>query len=1120
MPRVKIYSGSSWAAFTDNCHAWLPDSEQTCCILAPSHMKSERIQALFDGHVCMTTKELLERYVSAKTGQQQLLSKQAVEQLLLSIIFEKSDQQKKGATRYLNIETYHQGYARALTEFILDFRENGQINLLETLNAFKKQALSAKERDLINIHDELENLLSTENIFDFRRAVFDFVDDHKAGNPAVFLPEYAESPLIVFGFSYLSMLESKLLGYLMYRFKQSVFLQCRNDKAAESVSKCQITVSDFLDKARSVFKDEIEYFQLDNTSTNPQMELLSELIFQDDKKQLLNPKEVSIRLMQSNDRFAEIITLARIIRQLNDSGMSFDQIRLIFPQQAYISLVHEVFPRYQIPFTLASGTPMTFYPLAQLIKNMVIQAVDMNPYATREKIFSSSYITFSCQATDDQIRKFLEKINPTIYDEISHLLTGNRSVKLNYNKLHSLQKKAGAVIRSTEKLHPLNLALIYFSLKFAHDDQVRRRRSLEIILDYYVLSQAERALYVFRGEMRASAFSKAIDKLIDQFQIKQCIDNTAQSSDADIRALVECEQAVLAGIRRICDRLELQYAALSREADGKFPLSDMALTFTRLMSDPENGIAHTDAAGITILNSVAPPLTSCPVTILGGLVDGDFPAQDPFNFLQPKSEGQYLSDALSNVDRDRHALYQLIASTPDTLIMSYPMSDGGKRLLTSPFIAEVRKCFDGIDIIQSDTANTQRYSNREKIEFIARNVDANLNSVKPVVHEFPNEFISRLSQIFTCDGLRSRIDQFSKCDGLLQSEIVQAAIKKHVHEFVAITIENLERYAGCPMRFLFDDMMSLKPEYITDYHPDTTERGKLMQHILTEFSSAMVDAGEINDESYTVLKDIASVAVDGMLHEKDDLFNHRFKGSLLAGLEQTQARGKRPGYLAAFLRFEQTKPDMLNPFLAKIESGINITTNQDQVISLKLTIDRVDRTKDGKYLILYNYSIADLGDVEGIGKGLKFKLPLQILALRDYVSHNQVQGEAVGAGTYLVKTYRNIKRGGYFALQDLQATRKEKVSDETPIYSAQRKFGFLPYANLQQELNQAQDRVNHIHNLIQRGRFHLTVSAMKDQICPNCHFWRICRKEQLRLDKLYSQIDKKDHYVPLRRLVE
>jgi ATP-dependent helicase/DNAse subunit B len=190
-----------------------------------------------------------------------------------------------------------------------------------------------------------------------------------------------------------------------------------------------------------------------------------------------------------------------------------------------------------------------------------------------------------------------------------------------------------------------------------------------------------------------------------------------------------------------------------------------------------------------------------------------------------------------------------------------------------------------------------------------------------------------------------------------------------------------------------------------------------------------------------------------------------------------------------------------------------------QGIPIDIEIERVDVTSNGEFLVIFNYSTADHGDVEKIGKGLRFKLPVQILALRQYLESSADKNKTVaGAGVYLVKGHRNIKRGGYFALKDLQANREDKVSDETPIFSGQRKYGFLPAANFEQELQTVRQRISHIVDLIHRGRFHLPICSVKDQICPNCHFSRICRKEQLRLDKLYSQVDEKETYKPLRRV--
>jgi ATP-dependent helicase/DNAse subunit B len=550
---------------------------------------------------------------------------------------------------------------------------------------------------------------------------------------------------------------------------------------------------------------------------------------------------------------------------------------------------------------------------------------------------------------------------------------------------------------------------------------------------------------------------------------------------------------------------------------------DLVQAFTTMMRDAEYYLLDERSDGIFVSTPQEAPLErNWEATFLGGLIAGDFPEQAPFNFLQPKSEGRALTGDLALVDRDRQALYQILASTLRHVFISYPISAGNKKLLVSPFVTEIRKCF-AAEIPTENEASQQIYTGREKLAFIAQNIDRAVDRAAPLLREFkhhaPDSF-EQIIAILECDGRRASVSTFSPFDGLIGSNAALAAIVAQLQEHAALQVDQLERFAGCSLRFLFDDLMHLKPDFITDYHPDTTERGLLMRRILTAYSRAVAAAEKIPDHAATVLHEAASAVAADMLTEKDNLFSRRFKTGLLAGLQNTASdKSRRPGVLAAFLEFEKNTPDLLSPYQADLIFSRNAAMAlrlKDLPFDIPITIARIDRTNDGKYLIIFNYSSADLGDVEKIGKGLRFDLPLQILALRQNLPDKNKT--VAGAGVCLVKSHRDLKRGGYFALKDLQATRRENVSEQTPIFSGQRKYGFLPAANFEQELQNVERRVAHIVDLIQRGRFHLPICSMKDQICPNCHFNRICRIEQLRVDKLYAQANPDETYKPLRKV--
>jgi len=1129
LSQVTFCSAPSWAILLEKSSEWLNEKSKQALVLIPENWFSPNLQKKFPNSLALTPTQLLQRYINKKFGKKQLLSKQSVEYLLLSVIFQTSSKDQQTTTRYLNIETYHQGYIRALTEFILDFRENGQENLLTALNAFKRDVLTAKERDLIDIHDELENLLEQNNLFDYRRAVFDFLGDKETGKPENFLPEFSDATLVIVGYNHINFLESKLIGWLMYRFKSSIFTFCQNSNAAEATFKSQVSIHDFINKAKQVFKDNFSEINIPPTS-NTLLQPLAELLFVDDKKKHLSGSTTNAFINSSNDRYNEVTLIARQIRLLLTDGVPYQDIRVIFPNyETYCSLLTEVFPRYKIPFKLSSGTPLAFFPLAQLLSNMINQAVVASPFALREHIFSSPYITFSDEVTADGLNKFVSNIADefsAIHETISESLLKPQSFTLNYSWLQAIQKKAVLTIRSSENLHPLQLVVRYFSKLHENDREKKQREISKAATNYFLLSRAERALYVWRSEMEVTGFANAFERLLKHFQIEKHPNDPGSQNNETLKAVMEQDRLVLETVRKIIKHLELQLSTLAVKSGQKFPLTDLARSFSSLMSDPEFYLPDEGKEGVAVFTPDEASLKYMPVTFIGGLIDGEFPAKEPFNFLQPKREGEALSDSLSFVDKDRQIFYQLIAATTDKLYISNPVSDSGKKLLISPFVTEIQKCFSEEENLTA-TTNEKLYTSREKLVYLGQQIDRSFDSTKSLLKEYREnslEFFNQIISIFGCDGLRGSINNFSQFDGLFYSSAAISAIQQQVDDSFVFDVEKLERFAGCPLRFLFDDLLQLKPEFLYDYHPDRTERGILIKKILIDYSKVAAAEGGVPENAAMILQQSAASALEEILNEKEDLFNVRFKRGLTLGLNQDEGtKRKRPGLLAAFLKYERTAKDQIEPFLADISFENNEKNDNKFLldnIPIDIKVERVDKTKDGKFLIVYNYSIADFGNVEEIGKGLRFNLPLQIIALRDYLEGLQKTEVAAGAGIYLVRNYRNIKRGGYFAIKDLQAKREEKVSEETPIISGQRKFGFLPAANFEEELINIKKRVIHIKNMIQRGRFHLPICTVKDQTCANCYFTRICRKEQLRLDNLYLQLDEKEVYKPKRRLVE
>ena len=1113
MSQIVIYSGISWAALQEALPSWLPDDSANALILTPPQWKTQLPQFRFPNTTSLTTAELLERYIAGKFNQKRLLSKSAMTHLLNAIIYESTGEEKAVAARFLNIETSYPGYVRALTEFIIDFRENGGESLLAALSERKAGPLSARERDLIDIHDELESVLQSRNLFDFRGALAAFLQDKNSNI-------ISANTLIVFGFHHLTALETKLLNGLLGRFERTVFAMCRNTSAAETVFRSQLALENFIAQIKQQNTHEIREVEMARGRTTRSQQL-AESIFHDDKSARLLQPQRELQITEANNRGVEVTNLARQIRRLHEEGIPYERMRLIFPSyEIYTSLLLEIFPAYEIPYRLGPGTPLAYYPPAQLVLNMINHAITPSPFALRETIFSSPYITYSCEVNAAELSEFANNLEAGLLPDekvMATLLPEPQTFALDFAQLQKLRRRAAQAVRSGEALHPLRLVARYLQARH-HDDPAERQRAVfNIAVKYFVLARAEKALYVWRSAMMPTEFGQAVEKLLGRFNLEE---NLNAPMPAEI---IQQDRRVLTHLRQILASLQEQFATLGGQSEKKFPLVDLIQAFTAIMRDAEYYLPDERVDGIFVCTPQEAPLErNWETTFLGGLIDGDFPAQQPFNFLQPKSEGRGLTGDLTPVDRDRQTLYQILASTSRHVLISHPISTGNKKLLVSPFVTEIRKCF-AAEISNENETSQRFYTAREKLAFMAQNIDRSVDRAVPVLREFKHhtpESFEQIIAILECDGRRASVSSFSQFDGLISSNAALSAIAAQLQENAALQVDQLERFAGCSLRFLFDDLMHLKPDFITDYHPDSTERGLLMRRILTAYSRAIAASGKIPDHAAAVLHEAASAAVAEMLTEKDNLFSRRFKNGLLTGLQNTVSdKKRRPGVLAAFLNFEQAAPDLLSPHLADLVFSRNEAMAlrlKDVPFDIPITIARVDRTDDGKYLLIFNYSSADLGDVEKIGKGLRFDLPLQILALRQNMPDNNQT--VAGAGVCLVKSHRDLKRGGYFALKDLQASRRENVSEQTPIFSGQRKYGFLPAANFEQELQTVERRVAHIVDLIQRGRFHLPICSMKDQICPNCHFNRICRIEQLRVDKLYGQVDEEETYKPKRKV--
>jgi ATP-dependent helicase/DNAse subunit B len=1107
MPRIDIYKAYAWHEFIANQNQWR-DPEPLVLII-PEGEDKLRLSSLFDDlkiNAIFTIPELVERYLK-NHGKKGLLSIHGLESILSSIIGE-------NFTAYLKIEKYKQGYVKALTDFIYYFRKTAIMDLQTAIEQFKKEdQLTLKEKDLIKIHVEYEKRLPDYG-HDLRSGVKAFIQNASGQNIKHYLGINDQERLVFFGFDYINSLAAEFIHTVFKNTDETGFLVCDDPAASEPAVRIQKNITNLLERVKA---DAVEH-RLPALHPSDCMVSLSNALFQSNQPLPAPDSQPRVMITKENNRFSEIVSIARRISALGEQGVSLNSIRIIAPEyHLYGSIVREIFPEYGIPFYLEKGVPLLRFPLASFIHNLVNQSISPNPYALREKIFSSPYLSFVTEVNPSELVKYQEATGVELIPaaRLRLFLQPKAQYRLDFAYTKNLRERAYQLVKPVREVNSLQVIQQYLMGLNWKDDLEKESAVFQCLIQFQLLARAEKELSSWRVRMSGAEFKDTLFGLLRRFKVEENIrlleNNGPYTLEPGIR---EQDLDILKQISKLCDQLILLLAPIRKPEDETVPLPELVRIFSRLMSETALSVERT-LPRVTVQPVNLGQYQKWDYTFICGLVDGEFPGEDEFNFLHPKKEGLSLGNAYTSVDHARNHLFHLIRSTGRGLFLSLPLSDNGRKLPASPFVKEIEKCLPPAPPDSESLFNhrVQLYSMREKYSFIGKNIDDNYLQTLPLLKEIKvnsRTLFQRITAILRFDGLSLNPARFSEYDGIFSpGPALTDLLIKEINN-ITFTPTVFERYAGCPLRFLFDDIMHFKVE--PDYHPDTAEAGLLIHAILKEYTVRAGATQGIPDEAERLIQE----ALEGYFQEKfsgaEDAFQMRLKNQLMAGLGPEKVG--RPGLFYAYLQYEKNGPDLLKPYLANLAGSVKLKDGPEILVE----IDRVDQTQAGDHFILFQYTVAGTGNPGKISRGLRFDLPLAILLFLDYASEKNLRSPVAGAGMYLVKSPKEIKRGGYFAKSGIRAFKQSSVSEQRPVFSGQRE-GFIEDPGFLPALEKIEEHLGKLYRLMKLGVFHLPLCSEADQICSNCSFGRACRKDQLRLERLRSNLRNEEELNVIREII-
>ncbi len=1135
MAESTIYKAPSWQAFTACKAAWATN-DPVIMVIPDQQGEKNRVAHLFPGlslERIVTITDLIERYATYTLGGQRLLSLPNLEAMIASLL-------KTGIAPYLNIEQNRQGYVRALTAFINNFRRTTTLNLKSAFDDFAFQIHNFREKDLITLYNEYEQRLHSAG-YDFRSAVEDFIDrvsTNSAGDKKNLSPCRAcgfeeNSRFVFFGFTSLNPLEREFASAVFRLNPGTIFLHCTDQEASEQALRVEESLTLFMEQAGVA----------GSVDLTPQYKESG--LFDHAARQIFQPVSTTppgnrpaITPTRPNNRYKEICDVAEKIRALLAQGAQPTSMRVVVAEyDLYATMISEIFSDYAIPFSLDRGLPLLLFPVAAVLNDIASLGFCANPYPVRERVLSSPYITYTAEASPEDLLAFQQEAGALLLDETTLREKagsgGKVTVTLDAHYTLKLLRRAYRQGGSDRELPALEMARRYLDAEYRQQEGAKAHAYEHCLFQLYTLDKAEKALSFPRAKMSAEEFREAVIVMLNRFNVekniafsgKSLFDGSAPGSAED--ATEKRDRLIISSVKTILERIIRDMpgnpAGEQEEGDNRrlYSLQELTRAFARLLEDARLTAAPDHHAGQAV--SIEPLdqgfFRRAEYNFILGLVDGEFPAREEFNFLQPKKEGLGLGLSYTSVDYARNRLYHLLRSTTTALYVSAPLTHNGRSLPPSPFYGELEKLAAITAVHQRPEADRPArpsaqssdeppllYTLRDKLLYIGKHVDDDYDRIKPHLKEMRGNdpsYYRRVEAVMRYDGLTMSAATFSEYDGLLTTDGDGSAdrvptLLAQILDTIAFDATVLERYAACPLRFFLDNILNLKKD--PDFDADQTERGQLVRELLCAYSREAAEKGQIPDNAAAVFLEKLEAHFADQDERFVDAFEARFKNQLLAGLKDRQA--KRPGLFASFLDFEENCPDLLKPYLGPLPGKLTIKDD----FHVNIPIDRVDLAPAISALVLYRYSSAQRGDVSRTLRGLRFTLPLSLIRLQKHAAEH-LPGMRVGAGgVYQVKSPRAIRRGSYIGLNDIRSRKQHEVSPDKPFFSGQNEGFFKDEDNLQEFLKLTLERAAAMHEKMKSGVYHLPLCAEKDQSCDTCSFLRICRKEQLRLDRLYFNL--------------
>ena len=620
-------------------------------------------------------------------------------------------------------------------------------------------------------------------------------------------------------------------------------------------------------------------------------------------------------------------------------------------------------------------------------------------------------------------------------------------------------------------------------------------------------------------ELVPEVFRKSFDRLMDALRVRQQILKGSWESRTRFAAH---KMNAYREFRRLIDEL-VESLITDYGTEMRYPLGRY-INWLRLMTSEsvyQSGSSYDEGVRILLLNQTRD--LSFDTVILGGLVDGEFPAVFRSDPLLPSSQSGTESEQLH---KDRFLFYQALTLYQKQLYLLSPQHDGDVELVPSAFIDELQRIteietatdndetvFSTENFLKNYGAFVWEHSEMERLEEPA--VPPTMLATLPLIAHNVRVEKSRTS---TQESTQKLLEYEGHLLPNLLSQSSHRALEQRRDR--TYSVSQLETYGECPFRYFSDRVLNLSPTEEEETGLTNMEKGSLAHRILFEFYDRRRDTSPLSkckDADFDeAVADLGRIARDHLdveevqrhLNRADQLFWDIEVERLIGGHGRT-------GILPAFLVAERERNFEVHPRYFEVEFGPSVRSEPADPqlgsteaitvgeVSLSGRIDRIE-LGNGMFVIGDYKTGSNTPKLNDILEGRSLQLPLYVAVVEQLLRQQSapIQGfeedfepiQGVGGVYYVLqeesgvqlgigdKEYNGkafpVSRGGQLLPNSRFQIGETQTDSDSDVIGA--------------IVNVAVEHANQYVRSIAAGEFQLT-SHDKTKVCRYCSFKRICR---------------------------